>query len=274
MNTVAVVTNREKDTEYEVTQRVVAALEGRCTVLRDTAFEHLEELYQRADLVIVLGGDGTFLGVARRAAKYGVPLLGVNLGRLGFLAEVEADRIEECIDRLLRGEYKIEQRYMLSAAVIRNGKQAASFCALNDVVVSGASYKRVVSIDLFVDGQFVDSYAADGLVAATPTGSTAYSLSAGGPIVESSMEVTIVTPICPHTLSSRPLVLPKERVVTVAFKQDYGHGCLLTVDGQEGYALQVGDRIELRASDCRAKLVKMNGMGFYELLRKKIRGEK
>lgn len=274
MNTVAIVTNPEKDMSSIVTQRVIDALAGRCTVLRDSDAANPEALYTQADLIIVLGGDGTFLGVARRAAKYGVPLLGVNLGRLGFLAEVEADRIEVCIDRLLRGEYTIEERFMLSAAVNRGGKQVASFCALNDAVVSGASYKRVVCIDLFVDGQFVDSYAADGMIAATPTGSTAYSLSAGGPIVDSAMEVTIMTPICPHTLSSRPLILPKERVATIAFNQDFGHGCLLTVDGHEGFPLSVGDQIELRAADCRAKLVKLSGMGFYELLRKKIRGEK
>ena len=267
MQTVAIVTNREKDMDHAVTQRVINALDGRCTVLRDTDVDTIEQLYQRAGLVV-------FLGVARRAAKYGVPLLGVNLGRLGFLAEVEADGIETCLDRFVRGDYTIEERYMLSAAVIRGGKKVADFCALNDAVVSGASYKRVVCLDLFVDGQFVDSYAADGMIAATPTGSTAYSLSAGGPIVDSSMEVTIMTPICPHTLSSRPLILPKERVATIAFNQDFGHGCLLTVDGQDGFPLSVGDQIELRAADCRAKLVKLSGMGFYELLRKKIRGEK
>lgn len=274
MNTVAIVTNCEKDRDHAVTQRVIRALDGDCTILRDTDADTPEQLYQAADLVIVLGGDGTFLGVARRAAKYGVPLLGVNLGRLGFLAEIEADGIEACIARLLRGEYTIEERYMLSASVIREGKKVVSFCALNDAVVSGASYKRVVCVDLFVDGQFVDSYAADGMIAATPTGSTAYSLSAGGPIVDSTMEVTVMTPICPHTLSSRPLILPKERVATIAFNQDFGHGCLLTVDGQDGFPLSVGDQIELCAADCRAKLVKLSGMGFYELLRKKIRGDK
>ncbi|MBE7030047.1 MAG: NAD(+)/NADH kinase [Ruminococcaceae bacterium] len=270
MKTIAIAANPQKDTDLSFTRRVAAALEGRCNVRLEQ--EHGAAFCDDADAVIVLGGDGTILSVARRVAKKGLPILGINLGTLGFLAEIEPDDMEACLEQFLNDDYTLEERYMLDAQVMRGDHVAAQACALNDFVVSSASVKRVVSMDIYVDDSLVGSYVADGVALSTPTGSTAYSLSAGGPIVDSSMAVTIITPVCPHTLSSRPLVIPSNRTVTVICRDEYAHASMLTVDGQEGIPLEIGDRIVVRGSEHTTRLIKVNHMNFYEILRKKIGG--
>ncbi len=268
--TVAIYTNEVKDTDLKLTKRVAELLDGRCSVVLRGDFDSFADMCLSADALIVLGGDGTLLGAARQACVYDLPILGINLGTMGFLAEVETDKIEDCLNRFLSGDYETEQRFMISAEVIRNGETMGTYNALNDVVVSSSSFKKVVSMNLYVNDDFITSYDADGVVVATPTGSTAYSLSAGGPITDNTMELILVTPICPHTLSSRPLILPPDKKVTVEITKDREHPSLLTVDGQEGEKLLIGDKVIISAADRRTKLIHINGMNFYEVLRNKI----
>lgn len=268
--TVAIYTNEDKDAGMQITNRVAGLLDGKCDVVLRRDFESFADMCESADALIVLGGDGTLLGAARKACAFDMPILGINLGTMGFLAEVETDKIEDCLTRFLAGDYKIEERFMINAEIIRDGKTVAAYNALNDVVISSSSFKRVVSMNLYVNNDYITSYDADGVVAATPTGSTAYSLSAGGPITDSTMELMLITPICPHTLSSRPLILPPDKKVTVEITKDREHSSLLTVDGQEGEKLLIGDKVIIAAAKCRTKLIRVNGMNFYEILRKKI----
>lgn len=268
--TVAIYTNEEKDVGLKITNRVAQLLEGRCEVVLRKSFESFNDMCEAADVLIVLGGDGTLLGAARKACEFDMPILGINLGTVGFMAEVEIERMEDCLNRLLAGDYEIEKRFMINAEIVRDGETVATYNALNDMVVSSASFKRVLSIDLYVNDDFITSYDADGVIAATPTGSTAYSLSAGGPITDSTMELMLITPICPHTLSSRPLILPPDKKVTVEITKDRENSSLLTVDGKEGEKLHIGDKVVITASEKTTKLIRVNGMNFYEILRKKM----
>lgn len=268
--TVAIYTNEDKDIGLKITNRVVQLLHGRCEVVLRRDFESFADMCKSSDALIVLGGDGTLLGAARKASSFDMPILGINLGTVGFLAEVEIERMEDCLNRFLAGDYSIEQRFMINAEIIRNGETVATYDALNDMVISSSSFKCVLSLNLYVNDDFITSYDADGVVVATPTGSTAYSLSAGGPITDSTMELILVTPICPHTLSSRPLILPPDKKIAVEITRDREQSSLLTVDGQEGEKLLIGDRVVITAAERTTKLIRVNGMNFYEILRKKM----
>lgn len=267
---IAVYTNENKDTGLETTRRVVDFLGGKCEIIRREDFCDFESMCSAADVLIVLGGDGTILRAARKVCAFNLPILGINLGTMGFLAEIEPDKVEDCLTRFLNGEYTVENRFMIDAEIIRNGKSAGTYTALNDAVISGSSFKRVVSAELYVNGSYITSYLADGVIAATPTGSTAYSLSAGGPITDSAMELMLITPICPHTLSSRPLILPPDKHLTVKITGKRDGRPLLTVDGQEGEMLVSGDEVVIKASKRVTRLVRVNGMNFYEILKNKI----
>ena len=268
--TVAVYTNEEKDAGLKITNRVVNLLDGKCNVVLRKDFESFDDMCRASDALIVLGGDGTLLGAARKASSFDMPILGINLGTVGFLAEVEIERMEDCLNRFIAGDYSIEQRFMIDSEIIRNGKTVATYTALNDAVISSSSFKCVVSMNLYVNDDLITSYAADGVVIATPTGSTAYSLSAGGPVTDSNMNLILVTPICPHTLSSRPLILPPDKKITVEITRNRERSSILTVDGQEGEHLLIGDKVVITASERTTKLIRVNGMNFYEILRKKM----
>ncbi len=268
--TVGIYTNQRKDKDLEITNRVAQFLKDKCTVALLCDFASFEDMCKNVDSLIVLGGDGTLLRVARIASAFDLPILGINLGTIGFMAEVEKDKIEDCLTRFLAGDYSIEQRFMINASVVRDGETIADYDALNDVVIAAASFKKVVSMNLYVNGDFITSYDADGVIAATPTGSTAYSLSAGGPITDSVMELMLITPICPHTLSSRPLILPPDKTVMVEIVKDREHAAQITADGREGEKLCIGDKVVITASKRKTKLIRVNGMNFYEILRKKM----
>ncbi len=267
---IAIYTNENKDVDLKVTNRILSYLDGKCNVIMQKACSSFAEMCSQADVLIVLGGDGTLLRAAKAVCGYDLPILGINLGKVGFMAEVEIEKTEDCLDRLLAGNYEIEQRFMIKAEIIRGGEAVASYNALNDAVVSSSSFKRVVSMNLYVDDDYITSYDADGVIAATPTGSTAYSLSAGGPITDGTMKLILITPICPHTLSSRPLILPPDKKIAVEVTKDREGASLLTVDGKEGEKLFVGDRVVISASERTTKLIRVNGMNFYEILRKKM----
>lgn len=228
------------------------------------------ELMKRVDLVVVLGGDGTLLSVARHSGARPVPMLGVNLGGLGFLTDVRPEEAFRAIERVLAGQYRLEARGMLVASVVRDGRAVRRFQALNDVVINKGALARILDLATSVDGVALCTYKADGLILATPTGSTAYSLSAGGPIVEPSVGVVLLSPICPHTLTQRPIVLPGRARIRVAVRSP-DEDVVLTVDGQEGMKLASEDVVEVCRSRHHVLLVRSPAHSFFDLLRTKLR---
>ncbi len=222
------------------------------------------------DLLITLGGDGTLLRGARWAVPEGVPIFGINLGQLGFLTSVAAEGLEEAIACIAKGEYVRDPRMALEVASGHGDELASTFTALNDAVVHKSGYARVIPLKVRVDDEEVGLYRADGVIIATPTGSTAYSLSAGGPILDPRLDAIIATPICPHTLAVRPLVLPPDAEITVEIGPA-SEDTFLTIDGQVGCALKAGDRITIRRSAQRVELIRLPGRPFFSVLRQKLR---
>ena len=228
-----------------------------------------QQMMERVDLVVVLGGDGTLLSVARHSGRRPVPVLGVNLGGLGFLTDVRPEEVFQALTGALARKLRVERRTLLQAVAIRKGKVLRRFQALNDVVINKGALARILDLETSVDGEPLCTYKADGLIFATPTGSTAYSLSAGGAIVEPSVGVLLVSPICPHTLTHRPIVLPEDSRIRVAIRAS-DEDVVLTVDGQEGMKLASDDVVEVRRSRNRVLLVRSRHR-FFELLRSKLR---
>ncbi len=237
----------------------------------NSAFEYLgiDEIYESAELVVVLGGDGFILDAARRAAPLGVPILGVNLGRVGYMAELETDELE-LIDKYFLGEYRIEQRAMVEVSLYSSSNaQRMSTYALNDVVIANGTAARIVDLRLKEDGETISDYRADGLIVATPTGSTAYSLSAGGPIIDPKLSCLCVTPICPHSLGARPIVFPdtaRLQIQNVCQREKVLH---LTVDGKATFNVFYGDVAEITKSELVTKLIRLKSDGFYAKIRNK-----
>lgn len=228
-----------------------------------------EEVPVGADLVIVLGGDGTLLSAARVVAGLDVPLLPVNLGQLGFLTAIQVGDLYPELERALRGEHRPGRRRMVDCDLVRDGEVIASYSALNDVVINKSELARMIEIDTHVDDHFVAAYKADGLIVATPTGSTAYSLSAGGPVIFPSVAAFCITPICPHMLTNRPVIVPDTSVIHVlSHTQD---AVYLTIDGQIGQRMLRGDRVICRASSKIIQLIRPPRMLFFDVLREKLK---
>ena len=224
------------------------------------------------DLLITLGGDGTLLRGARLVAEYHTPVLGVNLGYLGFLTSISPEELESALSLLFAGEYWLDTRFTLEARVVSGGGEAgAAFIALNDAVLHKGGFARVVRLAMHVgpDRQEVASYPSDGIILSTPTGSTAYSLSAGGPVVDPSVDCIIATPICPHTMVIRPLVLPASSEIVIEPLSPTGE-LILTVDGQDGAGLRPGDLLVVRRGDAVVPLVRFSGQSFFSTLRRKL----
>lgn len=221
-------------------------------------------------IALTLGGDGTLLSTAREVAPHGVAVCGINMGQLGFLTEIELSEMAPSMERIIRGDYCLEERSMLESVIDRPEGQIVAPSALNDVVVAKGGFSRMIRLKLFINDHLTANYPADGLIVATSTGSTGYSLSAGGPIVSPNLKVTIITPICPHSLNTRSLVVSDKeeiRIETLATHEDI----VLTIDGQTLYNLRSGDKILVRRSPFHARFVKFNGSSFYESLRTKLR---
>ena len=223
----------------------------------------------RYDLVVVLGGDGTLMSVAR-AQRHDVPILGVNLGGLGFLTEINRGELYPAMVEILAGRFSTEPRALLDVELQRPALGGLNYKALNDVVVTKSALARIIDLRIEVDGRLVARYRSDGLILSTPTGSTAYNLSAGGPIVYPTLPVILITPICPHTLTHRPLVVPDSSLVEVRLETP-DQEVYLTVDGQEGTTLEPADRVRVRSSQVHANLVRISGRSFYDSLRSKLR---
>jgi NAD+ kinase len=229
-----------------------------------------EELPGCTDLLIVLGGDGTLLSAARLAAQRKVPILAVNLGGLGFLTTVSQDELYLILEEIFSGKHRVSERVMLEAEIVRAGGVARRQIALNDAVLNKAALARIMDLELRVDGEYVTTYKADGLILSTPTGSTAYSLAAGGPIVYPIVEAFVVTPICPHTLTNRPLVIPDSATIEVDFKAG-DDAVFLTLDGQIGIELVRGDRIRVHKAAEKLLLVRPAKKTYYQILRNKLK---
>ena len=230
---------------------------------------------KHADLAIVVGGDGTMLNVARNLASYEVPLIGINLGRLGFLTDIPKDTMFEGLDKILDGDFQTEQRILLHAQVLRGDKTQHSSHALNDVVINKGQLARLIEFETYIDGDFVNSTRADGIIIATPTGSTAYALSAGGPILHTTLPAMVLVPICPHTLSNRPIAVSSNSRIEIVMTHT-SHQCAhVTLDGQINFSLQDQDRIQVRQADRPITLLHPSGRNHYHVLRAKLRwGEK
>jgi len=230
-----------------------------------------EDLVRRADLVVVIGGDGTLLSMARVAAGRRTFLLGINLGSLGFLTAVPLSQQRRRLDAVFNGHYTIDRRMMLTARLSRRGRRLQELSLLNDIVINKSALARIIDLKIRVDGQAITTYKADGLILSTPTGSTAYSMSAGGPIVYPNLQAIVITPICPHTLTNRPLVLPETSRVEVRLETP-NEDVYLTLDGQVGIPLHGGDVLTVRRTPGWLHLVQPEGSsGFFEVLRRKLK---
>lgn len=227
------------------------------------------ELPELVDIILVFGGDGTFLSVARLVCKYNIPILGVNLGGLGFLTEIVLDELYPMMEYILSGKYEVEEREMLCAVIHRKAERVGDYVVLNDVVINKGAVARIIDLAIYINGSHVTTFKADGIILSTPTGSTAYSLSAGGPIVYPTLPLTIITPICPHTLTDRPLVVSNETTVRIKVLTDT-LDIYLTLDGQVGVNLRMGDVIEVRKADTSVKLIKSPFRDYFTILKAKL----
>ncbi len=231
-----------------------------------------ESIPSLVEMLIVLGGDGTLLSASRLVADAhrDVPIFGVNLGSLGFMAEVSLDELYDNLEKAIAGKLATEDRIMLTASVLRDGKRLSRYRVLNDAVINKGALARMMELRVSVDDGHLTTLRADGLIIATPTGSTAYSLSAGGPIIHPTLHCFVVTPICPHTLSNRPIALPDNVVVTVCLTSQ-SEDVLLTLDGQIGFPLMPNDVVEIKKSRFKMKLIKHPTKSYYEILRTKLK---
>ena len=279
-----IITNSDKDPEFAFTGRIVEYLEEfhkSCTVQQASRkqegnFHYTDpsKIPEDTECIIVLGGDGTLLQAARDMVHKDIPLLGINLGHLGFLAEVDQQSLYSALDKLMAGDYEIEERMMLEGSVYRGQKLIGRDIALNDIVIGRDGHLRVVRFKNYVNDVYLNSYNADGIIISTPTGSTGYSLSAGGPIVSPSAEMTIMTPVAPHTLNTRSVIFPAEDVITVEIGKGRHNDCekgLASFDGDTTIPMVTGDCIIIRRADAKTRILKLNHLSFVEVLRRKMR---
>ena len=230
-----------------------------------------EDIPDQADLVVVLGGDGTLISTVRIIGERDIPILAVNLGSLGFITEIALDELYPALEKCLAGEFRISERLMLLAVVERENREMASHLVLNDVVINKGALARIVDLKTKVNCFDLTTFKADGLIISTPTGSTGYSLSAGGPIVTPSMNCIVITPICPHTLTNRPLVIDDDSTVMITVKSLDDEDIFLTLDGQVGLELKSGDVIHVSRSRHNARLVMSERRDYFEILRTKLK---
>ncbi len=273
-----IITNTTKDPELTFTNEVceyIRSKSHKATLLlheeKETGWE--SEIPQDADAILVLGGDGTLLKAARDTAQSNIPLLGINIGTLGFLAEVEKDEYKQSIDALIEGQYFIGERMMLDAWVYRDGEVICEMRALNDVVVNRFGSLMVVPFEIGVNGHPLNQYQADGVIVSTPTGSTGYNMSAGGPIVEPGAQILVITPICPHTLNARSIVLPAEESIEIVIGNNpSGREYLAEVnyDANPACQLKTGDQIKIKRSNQKIRLIHINKVSFIKTLHKKM----
>jgi NAD+ kinase len=260
----------KKKSAQELAQKLKGWLEAK-GVEAVEAVENVQEMPASVSAAVVLGGDGTMLHAVRLVGAKNIPVLGINLGGLGFLTEVSVADMYEAMERVLAGDYTIEKRMMLTACLIREGERECERLVLNDVVFNRGVVARLVELRTSIDGRYLTTYRADGLIVSTPTGSTAYSLAAGGPLVYPTHDTILLTPICPFTLTNRPIILPDSAVVRVELGGQDVRDVSLTFDGQSGYTLEAGDIVEVRKARTSFKLIKLPSMDYFENLRSRLK---
>ncbi len=282
-----IITNSIKDPQLETTLFVKEYLESRgksCMIQENdrkgskSSYKYTDAslIPRDVDCVLVMGGDGTLLQASRDLLEMEVPLLGINMGTLGYLAEVDQANIKPALDKLLAGDYKIVSRMMLEGEAYHQGKMILKDSALNDIVIGRNGRLRVIDFSIYVNGEFLNSYSADGIVIATPTGSTGYSLSVGGPIVSPEASLILLSPIAAHTLNSRSIILPDDAEITIEILPRHSgmdDGAEANFDGDTSIRLACGDRVVIRKAVKRTKLIKINEISFLEVLRKKMSGQ-
>lgn len=277
---IGLVPNGIKDKDYLYTKKIVKKLSEFAEIYihqkAENSFEknmclENDALYSECDIIIALGGDGTLLEVAHNAAPYKKAVLGVNLGRLGFLAGSESGSFFEEEYKKLQSGFEIEERMMIEAKIIHRDGKRETVAALNDIVIKRMDFARMENIDIYIDDELLGNYLADGVIVATPTGTTAYSLSAGGPIADPQLEAMVVTPVCPHLLRARPIVVPSTKIIKVSKPLSATDVSAVTADGKEYCVISGGDRVFIKKSDYKTRLVKINENGFYNLLSEKLK---
>lgn len=288
MNTFYIITNYQKDPKLQTAAFIREYLEkkGKTCYIQGTEcraddcgtdshyrYTDADKIPADVEGVLVIGGDGTLLQAARDMGDRNLPLLGINMGTLGYLAEIECKNIIPALDLLMEGQYIVEKRMMLYGEASHHGKKMMDDIALNDIVITRNGRMRVVDFNVYVDGEFLKSYSADGVIISTPTGSTGYNLSAGGPIVAPQASLMLLTAIAPHTLTTRPIVLPDNVAITVEIGASHGtdvDGAEATFDGDTSVKLSSGDRITVTRSEKTAQLIKTKNTSFLEILREKM----
>ena len=280
MRTIGIIVKKNRPQAFEQVKKIVPLLQQEHkTVLIENTMEPFDEsirfcsrtqVIAESDLLMVFGGDGTLLSVAREPGADSVPILAVNLGGLGFLTETRTQELQGMLSRVCAGDYEIENRMMLDVRLAHAGGGELHFRVLNDVVINKSALARMIDIETLVDGDYLTTYKSDGLIVCTPTGSTGYFLSAGGPVIYPDLTLISLAPICPHTLSQRPIILNDESVITLILKtpEEDVH---LTMDGQVGDRLQAGDAVEVRKSASALQLITSPFRGYFEVLREKFR---
>lgn len=281
MRNFLIATNGVKDENLILTQQIrdyISLKEGSSEqIVGDSGREISYQIGEakQFDCIIALGGDGTILKVSRDLRDLNIPIMGVNLGTLGFLAEVEPEYIIPAIDRLLMNDYEMEERMNICGSVMKHEHKDMPFLdvALNDIVITRAGFSRIIGLKVYVNGRVLDIYEADGIIISTPTGSTGYNLSAGGPIVSPKTDLIIVTPISPHSLTSKSVVLSSEDEIVIEvmkMRKAQKEEAIINFDGQEGIKLAAGDRVKIKKADSVTKMIKLFDVSFYEVLREKI----
>lgn len=284
MKKFVIIPNITKDIKFKTTKLIVDWLEkNNCEIYltKDVATYINKQqyacdediIYNKVDCAIVLGGDGTILNTARKVVKYDLPILGVNLGYLGFLAEVEKKDALTTLSKITKGNYYVQSRMMLNVKRQVENIIVDTGISLNDIVISRTSISRMMKYNISVNNRHVNNYSADGIIVSTPTGSTAYNLSAGGPILDPKNEMMVITPICPHSLTSRSIVLSQNDIVTISFEENmknWNEDILLTIDGQVSLNIEKEQKIIISKSNNSAKLITCNQNGFYNILKKKL----
>ena len=279
MRSFYIIANSEKDENLKLSYEIADYLESRgmyCTIRRKDeegarSYERLKEA--EVEGILVLGGDGTLLRAARELAWLKIPFLGINLGHLGYLAEIERQNVQTALDRLIADEYTVEERMMLTGSVLVNGRETGRDVALNDIVLYRQGNLKVVDYDIYVNDEYLYSSTADGIIVSTPTGSTGYSLSAGGPIVSPEASILVLTPICSHTLNSRSIVFSGDERIRVGIGEGRHGGVdesCVTFDGDSCFRLRSGDYVEIRRAAEVTRIIKINQVSFLEVLREKL----
>ena len=277
MNNFLIIANKQKDINLEITEQIrhhISRLGAVCNIYdqydRDVSSIDIPEGTQ---CILVIGGDGTILAAARMLVGSNIPLLGINLGTLGFLADVNLADLSKTLDLLLQDQYQVENRIMLTAEVYKQGEKAATYIALNDFNINRFGASRVIGLKVGINGSVIDRYRADGVIVCTPTGSTGYNLSAGGPIINPTCKNFVITPICPHSLTARSIVLAKEDIVTVEVEQirsNIKEEAIISFDGREGLSLFPGDQVKMYKSQEVTPFIKATEVSFVQILKEKL----